>query len=94
MPKVIVYGLSGEESLEVLQVDIVETWIVPYQRYFVDGMLLAEPTKAKTIKRNARRYTLVDGGYTHPIPTCVSGDQCTCILKELHEDICGSHVEG
>ena len=52
-----------------------------------------------TIKRNAWKYTLIDGklfchGYTHPIPTCVSGDQCTRILVRLHEDICGSNIKG
>jgi len=51
------------------------------------------------VKRNAGRYSLVDEkllrlGYTHPILTCVSGDQCTHIMAELHEGICGSHVGG
>ena len=49
------------------------------------------------VKRNAGKYTLVDGkllhhGYTHSIFTCVSGDQCTCIMGEVHEGICGSNV--
>ncbi|XP_068486781.1 uncharacterized protein [Phaseolus vulgaris] len=97
VPKIRVYGLSGEESLDVLQVAIVETWMTPYQRYLADRMLLAEPAKAKAVKRNAGSYTLIDGklfrqGYTHPVLTCVSGDLCTCILAELHDGICGSHV--
>ena len=50
-------------------------------------------------EQNAARYTLVDGvlfrhGFTHPILTCVSGDECTRIMAELHEGICGSHVGG
>ena len=45
--------MEEEESLEVLQVNIVETWITPYQRYLVDGLLPIDPTEAKTIKRNA-----------------------------------------
>jgi len=76
VPKISVYGLSGEKSLEVLQVDAVETWMTPYQCYLPDGMLSKEPTKAKADKRNAGRYTLVDGklfhhGYTHLVLTCV-----------------------
>jgi len=55
--------------------------------------------RSKKIKRNAARYTLVDGilfrhGFTHPILTCVSDDECTRIMAELHEGICGSHVGG
>jgi len=99
VPRITTYGLLGDDSLEVLQVDTTETWITPYQRYLADGLLPAEPTEAKAVKRNAGKYTLIDGklfyhGYTHSILTCVSGDQCTHIMEELHEDICGSHIEG
>jgi len=70
-----------------------ETWMTPYQCYLADGMLPTEPVEAKMIKKHSSRYTLVDGklfrhGYTHPILTCVSGDQCTRIMAELHEGIC------
>ena len=49
------------------------------------------------VKRNAEKYTLKDGklfchGYTHVILTGVSEDQCTRIMEELREGICGSHV--
>ena len=65
----------------------------------LDGALPVEPEEGKKVKRNAARYTLVDGvlfrhGFTHPILTCVSGDECTRIMAELHEGICGSHVGG
>jgi len=73
--------------------------MTPYRQYLADGILPAEPEEGKNIKRNAARYTLVDGilfrhGFTHPILTCVSGDECTRIMAELHEGICGSHVGG
>jgi len=53
--------------------------------------------EAKIVKRNERRYTLIDGnifrhGYTHPILRCVSEDQCARIMAELHGGICGSHI--
>jgi len=97
VPRINTYDLLGDGLLEVLQVDTLETWITPYQCYLVDGLLLVEPIEAKTIKRNVGKYTLVDGklfhhSYTHPVLTCVSGDQCTCIIAELHEGLCGSHV--
>ena len=85
-----------------MQICIVEegdTWMIPYRRYLVDGILPLEPAEAKKIKRNSVKYTLVDAklfrhGFTHPILVCVSGDQCTRIMAELHEGICGSHGSG
>jgi len=53
VPKISVYGLSGEDSLKVLQFSVVETWMTPYQRYLDDGMLQVEPVKARVVKRNA-----------------------------------------
>jgi len=73
--------------------------MTPYRRYLVDGLLPVEPTEAKIVKKNAGKYTLVDGnlfrhGYTYPILACVSEEQCTHIMAELHEGIYGSHVGG
>jgi len=52
VPKISVYGLSGEGSLDVFQVDVIETWMIPYQRYLADGMILVKLAKAKVVKRN------------------------------------------
>jgi len=73
--------------------------MTPYKGYLADGILLLEPTEARKIKKNFAKYTLIDGklfrhGFTHPILVCVSGDQCACIMVELHERICGSHISG
>jgi len=99
-PSVSVHAASPTEG-DFMQVCAFEgdTWMTPYRRYFADGILPAEPEEGKKLKRNAARYTLVDGtlfrhGFTHPILTCVSGDECTWIMAELHEGICGSHVGG
>jgi len=99
VPKVSVYSFSEEESLDVCLVDIGETWMTPYRHYLADGMLPTEPGEAKIIKKNAGRYTLIDEklfkhDYTHLILTCMSGEQCTHIMEELHEGICGSHIGG
>jgi len=73
--------------------------MTPYRRYLADGALPVELEEGKKVKRNAARYTLVDGvlfrhGFTHLILTCVSYDECTQIMAELHECICGSHIGG
>ena len=100
-PRIITYADAPEEGKHTQVCTLVEgdTWMTPYRRYLADGILPAEPEEGKKIKRNAARYTLVDGmlfrhGFTHPILTSVSGDECTRIMAELHEGICGSHVGG
>jgi len=96
-PKISAYDLSREELLHVCLIEEGETWMTPYRRYLANRVLLLEPAEARVVKKNSSRYTLVDGnlfrhGYTHPILICVSGEQCTCIMAELHEGICGSHI--
>ena len=96
-----VYSASPEEEdhMQVCVLEEGDTWMTPYRRYVADGILPTEPGEGKRIKKNSARYTLVDGalfrhGFMHPILTCVSGDECTRIMSELHEGICGSHVGG
>ncbi|XP_068486927.1 uncharacterized protein [Phaseolus vulgaris] len=100
-PCISTYVTSPEEEkgVQVCALEEVDTWMTPYRRYLANGILPAEPEEGKNIKRNPARYTLLDGvlfrhGFTHPILTCVSGDECTRIMVELHEGICGSHVGG
>jgi len=93
------YPFPGEKSLQVCLVEEGETRMIPYKRYLDDGILPLEPTEARKIKKNSSKYTLIDGklfkhGFTHPILVCVSGEQCTRIMAELHEGICRSHIDG
>ena len=85
--------------MQVCVVEEGDTWMTPYRRYLADGILPLEPEEGKKIKINSAKYTLLDGelfrdGFTHPILMCVSGEQCTRIMAELHEGICGNHVGG
>jgi len=99
--RVSVYTASPSEGdfMQVCSLEEGDTWMTPYIRYLADGILPAEPEESKKVKRNVARYTMVDGtlfrpGFTHPILTCVSGDECIRIMDELHERVCGSHVGG
>ena len=101
VPRVSVYPTSPEEEgrVRVCVLEEGDTWMTPYRRYIADGILPAEPGEGKRIKRSSTRYTLIDGalfkhGFTHPILTCLNDDECTRIMSELHEGICGSHVGG
>ncbi|XP_068486877.1 uncharacterized protein [Phaseolus vulgaris] len=100
-PRINTYAASPEREkcVHVCALEEGDTWMTPYRRYIADGILPAEPREGKKIKKNSARYTLVDGvlfrhGFTHPILTCVSGDECARIMSEFHEGICGSHVGG
>ncbi|XP_068498259.1 uncharacterized protein [Phaseolus vulgaris] len=91
--------MEREDPMQVCVVEEEDTWMTPYRRYLADGILPLEFAESKKIKKNSAKYTLIDGelyrhGFTHPILVCVSGDQCTRIMAELHEGICGSHVGG
>jgi len=93
------YESLEDEHSEVMQVRVEETWLTPYNRYLADGLPPYELAEGKIVKRNSRRYTLIDGNlfrydYTYLLLICVSGDQCTRIMSELHEGICGSHIGG
>jgi len=88
-PRINTYPVSREKSLQVCLVEGGETWMTPYKHYLAYGILPLEPTEARKIKKNSSKYTLIDGdlfrhGFTHPILVCVSGEQCTRIMAELH----------
>jgi len=76
-----------------------DTWITPYQRYMADGVRPMDSTKARKIKKNSSKFTLIDGelyrfGFTHPLLVCVHREKCVRIMAKLHEGICGSHIGG
>ena len=92
MPRISTYADTPKEGRQMQVCALAEgdTWMTQYRRYLADGVLPAEPEEGKKVKWNAARYTLVDGvlfrhGFTHPILTCVSGDECTRIMAELHK---------
>jgi len=90
--------LEGEVMV-ISQGSMADTWITPDQRYLANGLRPSEPAEAKAIKRNSGKYTLIDGKlfrhvYAHPALICVSGDYCVCVMTELHEGICESHIGG
>jgi len=65
-PRISVYAASPEEEggMQVCVLEKGDTWMTPYRRYIVDGILSAEPGEGKRIKKNSTRYTLIDGVYS------------------------------
>jgi len=61
-----------------------DTWITQYQRCLADGLLPLDPTKARKIKKNSSKFTMIDGelyrfGFTHPLSWNV------CTKKDVQE---------
>ena len=98
-PRVRAHPVGEVTMMQVCAIHEPDTWITPYQRYMLDGVLPMDPTEARKIKKNSSKFILVDGelyrfGFTHPLLVCVHGEKCMRIMVELHEGICGSHIGG
>ena len=74
------------------------SWIDPIWDYLVEGTLPSDPKEvSKLIARSERftvhRGTLYKRGFSAPILKCVGKEDADCILREVHEGICGNHIE-
>ena len=61
VPRISAYNSSIREPLHIFLVNEGETWMTPYRHYLADGLLPLDPAEARVVKKNAGRYTLVDG---------------------------------
>jgi len=48
-PRISIYPILGEESMQVFLVEGGKTWMTSYKRYLADGVLPLEPTEARNI---------------------------------------------
>jgi len=79
---------------ECLTTDWESTWITPNKQYLLDGTCSSR--SERTIKQRAARFVLIGGdlyrhGYTRPLLKCLTPDQASYVVRELHEGICGTH---
>jgi len=70
-------------------------WMTPIKQFLIDGTCV-EHSK-KTIKQQATGFVLIGeelyrGGYTCPLLKCLTPDQATYVIRELHLGICGTHL--
>ena len=84
------------EEVEVMSVNIGESWMDPIRAYIRDGILPEDKRKARILKCRAARYTLLDGvlyrrGFTLPLLRCVDDEEADYVLREIHEGVCGNH---
>ena len=72
----------------------------PIVSFLKDDVLLKEKLEAEKIRRKAPRFWLSEDHklykrfYSGPYLLCVHPKASESLLEELHEGICGSHMEG
>ncbi|XP_024039511.1 uncharacterized protein LOC112098123 [Citrus clementina] len=90
---------SIEHNLGVLRIEQKCSWRDPIVSYLRDGVLPPDKLRARKIRAQASRYTMIDGvlyrrGYTLPFLRCLDDDDADYVLREVHEGICGNHSGG
>ncbi|KAH9668850.1 Ribonuclease H [Citrus sinensis] len=90
---------SIEQNLGVLRIEQKCSWRDPIVSYLRDGVLPPHKLRARKIRAQASRYTMIDGvlyrrGYTLPFLRCLDDDDADYVLREVHEGICGNHSGG
>ena len=73
---------SIEQNLEVMQIEQKNSWRDPITSYIRDRVLPLDKLRARKIRAQASRYTIIDGvlsrgGYTLPFLRCLDEDDAT-----------------
>jgi len=79
---------------ECMATDTQPNWMTPIKQYLTEGV--CDPHLEKTMKQQVARYVFIDQdlyrrGYSRPLLKCLSPEQVTYVMTELHEGICGTH---
>jgi len=79
---------------ECMATDTQPNWMTLIKQYLTEGV--CDLHLEKTMKLQAARYILIDQdlyrrGYSRPLLKCLSPEQVTYVMTELHEGICGTH---
>ncbi|XP_068461695.1 uncharacterized protein [Phaseolus vulgaris] len=79
---------------ECMATDTQPNWMTPIKQYLTDGV--CDSHLEKIMKLQAARYILIGQdlyrrGYSRPLLKCLSPEQVTYVMTELHEGICGTH---
>ena len=86
------------DSEEVSPVMFKPSWMDPIWDYLVDGTLPINSKEASKLRTRSARFTIHQGtlykrGFLTPILKCVGKEDAHYVLKEVHEGICGNHIE-
>ncbi|GJW75315.1 reverse transcriptase domain-containing protein [Tanacetum coccineum] len=99
--QVLVEELKEKSVNEIEVLAVVEeegdSWMTPIQEYLNNGTLPAEQKKARSVKRKAQRFVIINGtlykkSFLGPWLRCVGPSQANYVLREIHEGSCGMHA--
>ena len=70
----------------------------PIWDYLIGGLLPSDPKEAAKLRTRSARFTVHKGrlykrGFFTPILKCIEGRDADYVLKEVHEGVCGNHIE-
>ena len=85
-------------DVKVAQVGSEPSWMESIWDYIIDRRLPDDPKEAAKIRTRSARFTnhkgsLYKRGFFTPIPKCIAGKDIEYVLREVHEGICGNHIE-
>ncbi|XP_073107347.1 uncharacterized protein [Elaeis guineensis] len=90
---------SIDKNENVLQLTAEPSWMDPIIEYLSDGVLLEDPAEAKRTRWAAFQYVMMDGrlykrSFSLPLLKCLGSTDADYALREIHEEIYGSHLGG
>ena len=70
----------------------------PIWDYLIKGLLPNDPKEASKLRSRSARFTIHRGALYKrdlftPILMCIAGEDVNYVLREVHEGVCGNHIE-
>ncbi|CAL8136891.1 unnamed protein product [Prunus armeniaca] len=77
-------------------IDQSATWMDPITQFLQNQTLPADPAAARRVRYRSARYLIINGalykrGFSLPYLRCLTLEEGTYVLREIHEGICGNH---
>lgn len=88
------------ENEQVSQVyDAHESWMEPIIKYLKARELLEDELQALQIRIKSARYSIIEDqlykrSYSMPYLRCLDLEEAKYVISELHEGVCGNHLDG
>ena len=84
------------DSIDVYEIGSENDWITPLVSYLKNGVLLDRKEAVRKLKVQAARFILIKDdlykrGFSRPYLRCLGLEEADCVMKEVHEGICGNH---
>ncbi|XP_072081087.1 uncharacterized protein [Arachis hypogaea] len=87
------------ELLSITSINHLQDWRTPFLEYINAGIVPRDELNPQHFRRKARLYTNITGelyrcGFSQPLLKCLNKDEAKEVMDEVHESICGNHIEG